>query len=187
MDILSDVNVVGNLSVSGSIGAPGQPNFLKIKHGITINSDGSEYGGEFLGGVDFCKDNRFYGKTIFYNNPTRKDNHVPYSYSRQLEISNFKAFPETFLIRVPENCSKFLIKDYWIKMSDGTNFSISSEFLIRPLVNSYSGDLGTNRVDMDVEISVTSEIGCYRESVLGVITPFSSVSNLFVSVADSIM
>ena len=72
-------------------------------------------------------------------------------------------------------------------MSDGTKFSISSEFLIRPLVNSYSGDLGTNRVDMDVEIDVTSEIGSYKERVLGIITPFSSVSSLFVSVADSIM
>lgn len=188
MDILSDVKVVGNLIVSGNIGAPGQPDFLKIKHSISINSDGSEYGGgEFLGGVDFCKDNRFYGKTIFYKNPTRISDKYSSEYRIPIEISNFKAFPETFLIRVPENCSKFLIKDYSIKTSDGTNFSILPDFLIRPLVNSYSGNLGTNRVDMDVEISVTSEIRCYRESVIGVITPFSSVSSLFVSVADSIM
>ena len=262
MDILSDVNVVGNLSVSGSIGSPGHPNtfkmtgdtlnvseFANFKFGIGVSGQngidldvtgagkfvnfaytrvcGNDYEIDvgkkfrsvnfnnvsmttlsvnnvcFYGEVNFgnvakinvCGDtgNTFYADTTFcadttfYNNPTRMSNKYSSEYRIPLEISNFKAFPEMFLIKVPENCSKFLIKEYSIKTSDGTDFSILPEFLIRPLVNSYSGVLGTKRVDMDVEISVTSEIGHYRESVLGVITPFSSVSNLFVSVSDSIM
>lgn len=206
MDILSDVNVVGNLNIGGNKGN------VSID-GSGINFNGSEFislninnstflkacsgnGSNILFSSSACFNSLvtfcglIYSNALYYNGYQVNFPILPTTTARflgcnQSTISEFYMLPETFSVTVPSQCTKFELKRYYIF---GKFREDNDDDLSYPLVTAFSG---RKKVEMDIELGKANE--CYskissghfanefEEVVYGIISPCSNEMSLKVS------
>lgn len=206
MDILSDVNVVGSLTINGNnekllIDSSGI-NFgknefksLNINNVPFLETCSSNSSARFLraanfdGTVTFC--GRIHSNALYYNGYQMNFLVLPTTTAKILGcnksyISEFYLLPETFSITVPPQCTKFELKRYYIF---GNFCEDNDDDLSYPLVTAFSG---RKKVEMDIELGKVNE--CYsqissghffnnrfEEVVYGIISPCSNEMSLKVS------
>ena len=170
MDILSDVNLVGNLKVNGFLNfgedslyhilLKNKPFVRFVNDNTVFENNVSVSRGTFssVNFYDLCYD------VMFLKNP-----YISVSDSTP-NVYRHRIVPEIHRISVPSGCTKFLIGNYHI--SGNFEEHPYSDFNTYPLVNAWSNG---SKVELDLDIIQENVSTCgLDENIIGTVSACSS-------------
>lgn len=170
MDILSDINVVGNLTVENS--SP------KVVLKATSNGNSSE----FIIGTDGKVITIDYFKTPGIRITSEFCFETKYSSSK---YNNHYIFGKTYKSIIPVNCSKFYIDQFEV----GTPFELNQDIIERAMVYPITQVFCNNKkVEVDIEFSYSfgdAKRGWFSEFIIGSIQPCSSERTMTFAVSPT--
>lgn len=158
MDILSDVNIKGELTLGGPlyVSDTSTNEYGEIMTNNGTFSIGYKYGDNY----QWCISSINSGMQINSYSITLEGSLIEF---KRKETSLFRSIvPHFNQITIPENCSKFFITNTSISIKDDSNIY---KYFSYPLVMAYQCG---KRVDIDVELS---NAGRLSEIVYGLISP----------------
>ena len=193
MDILSDVNLVGNLNVSNNLSVSNNINGGKLS--ITHNGKTSCICGENFCVGNVCantiRTNAFYTSAVkmeYGRIPTYHGN-IFIDSSSDTYAYGIPMFPKTWKIHVPANCTVFVLGRHrigFVESKINTDPTNLDNYLIYPIVTAY---FDKKKIEMDIELK-----SCYYEGtteintiVLGSVIGCSSERIMRVSMMTSLI